>query len=148
MLTDIRQAWRSLAAAPALTATAVLTLALGIGATTATYSVVDAVLLRPLPYAEPDRLVYLWEQSKGYANDAAQSSIHDVAEWRRDARSFSRISAYRYWLFNLAGGPQAEGLLGAYVTDDAFNTLGAQPALGRAFLPGEDRPGAGHVAII
>jgi predicted permease len=148
MLSDLRQAYRALRAAPGLTAVAVLTLALGIGVTTATYTVIDAVLLRPLPYAAPERLVYLWEQGKTFENTNAQSSLHDVTEWRRDARTLSHVSAYRYWLFNLAGAPQAEAVLGAHVTADAFATLGARPALGRTFLPGEDRPGAPRVAVL
>ncbi|AHG87817.1 permease [Gemmatirosa kalamazoonensis] len=148
MFSDLRQAYRSLIAAKGLAFVAILTLALGIGVTTATYTVIDAVLLRPLPYEAPDRLVYLWEQGKTFENVNAQSSLHDVTEWRRDARTLSHVSAYRYWLFNLAGAPQAEAVLGAHVTADAFATLGARPALGRRFVAGEDRPGAPRVAVL
>jgi putative ABC transport system permease protein len=148
VLADLRSAVRQLRRARGVTAVAVLTLALGVGAATALFTAVDAVLLRPLPYRDPDRLAFVREVGRGSAPGDVQSSLRSVSEWRERTRAFGALAAYRYWLFNLAGAPQAEALLGAYVTDNAFATLGVPPALGRTFRPGEDRPGANRVAVL
>jgi putative ABC transport system permease protein len=148
VLADLRSAVRQLRRARGFTAVAVLTLALGVGAATALLTAVDAVLLRPLPYRDPDRLAFVREYGTGGAPGDVQSSLRSVSEWRGRTRAFGALAAYRYWLFNLAGAPQAEALLGAYVTDNAFATLGVPPALGRTFRPGDDRPGANRVAVL
>jgi predicted permease len=148
MFADLRHACRHLGRAPGFSAVAALTLALGVGAATALFTAVDAALLRPLPYAAADQLTFVRERGSGTAPEDVQSSLRSVAEWRARARAFRSIAAYRYNLFNLAGAPQAEALLGAAVTDDAFATLGVPAALGRTFSPGEDRPGAPRVVVL
>ncbi|HEX8675113.1 MAG TPA: ABC transporter permease [Longimicrobium sp.] len=146
---DLRFAARSLRRAPGFALAAVLTLGLGIGASTAIFSVVDAVLLRPLPYPQASRLIHLWEFGKDEMSaSGSQASLANIDDWRRTAKTLDRIAAYRYWLFNVTGGPAPEALLGAYVSADFFPTLGVQPALGRTFLASEDRPGEGKAVVI
>lgn len=149
MLADLRSAVRQLRRARGFTALVVLTLALGVGATAALFAAVDAVLLRPLPYRAPDRLAFVheYDQKRG-PEGSDQSSLRSVSDWRAQTHAFQGIAAYRYWLFNLAGAPQAEAVLGAFVTDNAFAILGVPAALGRTFRSGEDRPGGARVVVL
>jgi putative ABC transport system permease protein len=125
----------------------VLTLGLGIGATTAMFTVVNAVLLRPLPYPEPDRLVYIatnWRNT----GDSDFSYTTDYAVWKNHNRSLSRIAGYMTFQANFTGGGEAERITGGYATMSLFPLLGVQPMMGRTFLPEEDRPGGPPVAIL
>jgi predicted permease len=126
---------------------AILTLALGIGATTAIFSVVQTVVLAPLPYNEPDRLVLLL-----LYNQRLKSPIYlsysDFRDWRRNSRSFARIAAFTPQQFDLTSPGTPEHLSGQLVTWDLFRTLGVKPAFGREFTSAEDVYGGGHVAII
>ena len=109
MLSDFRLAARTLSRSRTFLVGALATLAIGVGATTAVFSVVDAVLVRPLPYPDPDRLVNLWEYDPGQPMPPyIQASLADVVDWRARARSFEGLAAYRYTLFNLTGGGRAE----------------------------------------
>jgi predicted permease len=147
---DFRYAWRSLQRAPGFAVVAVLTLALGIGANTAMFSVINAVLLRPLPFPSPDRLVAVGSVdlrgavARGSSNSA---SWPDFFDWRSSARAFEQLSAYRETGFTLTGGGRSLHVPGAVVSSDVFATLGVRPALGRAFRPEDEQAGA-DVAVI
>jgi putative ABC transport system permease protein len=143
LLHDLRYGWRVLARNPGFTAVAVLTLALGIGATTAIFTVVYAVLLRPLPYPEPDRLVYIAGDAWGIF-----SRGREFLAWKGRSQTLSQIAAYIQFDANLTGGGEAERVTSGTASPSFFQLLGVQPALGRLFLPEEDRVGASPVAVI
>ena len=145
---DCRYGARTLGRSPGFTLVAVLTLALGIGATTAIFSVMNAVLLRPLPYPEADRLVYVGQQ---YRSGLAGSGEPKFLFWREQSRSFEALACYSGFGGaggNLAGGTEAEYVRGVRVSEDFFRALGVYPALGRAFSREEDMPGGARVAIL
>jgi putative ABC transport system permease protein len=134
---DVRYGLRMLAKNPGFTAVAILTLALGIGANTAIFSVVNVVLLRPLPFGEPDRLVSVVSMRRGNVPDNA--SYPDFADWRAQNHVFSEMAAYTTDNFTLTGQGEALHIQGADVSADLFSLLGVKPILGRAFLPNEDK---------
>src|SRR5262245_10039248 len=129
------------------TAVAVITLALGIGATTAIFSVVDGVLLRPLNYPEPERLVALRESNRLKQPDA-QIAPGNFVEWQRQNTVLSDLAAYRNVSYNLTGDGDPERLLAGRVSTGLFKMFGVQPLLGRDFLAEEDQPGREKVVII
>jgi predicted permease len=139
---DVRFAARTLLRSPGFTTAAVLALALGIGATTAIFSVVDAVLLRPLPYAEPDRLAVIFNGTSSAVSPA------NFLDWRRQSSRLGSMGAAESWGPNLAGGDRAEQLRGVRVTAGLIPLLGVKPALGRLFTPDEERPGQEHVVVL
>jgi putative ABC transport system permease protein len=146
-MNDLRFALRQLRKSPGFTVTAVLTLALGIGANTAIFSVVNAVLLRPLPYPQPERIVYLNEVSGGTNTSIA---LPDYVDWRKDSKSFEHLAISRLESRNLSGiaGREPERVSVAYVTANFFDVIGLRPQLGRTFTEDEDKPGAPSLAII
>lgn len=159
LVSDARLAVRHLRRTPGFTVAALLILALGIGANTAIFSVVDAVMLRPLPYAEPDRLVAVWEvmseslSAPGVAPQPAPEqriavAPANLADYAARVRSLTSVAAYTPVGANLTGAGPAERLLGEHVTANYFSTLGVSPALGRAFSPDENTAGRDRVAII
>jgi putative ABC transport system permease protein len=135
LLQDLRFAFRTLRARPAFTVVAVLTLALGIGATTAIFSVVNAVLLRPLPWPEADRLVLVW----GTRGSAKQNGVVylDYLDWQKMSRSFDALAVMRGQSVSLTGGDQPERVTGSFVTSNFLSLLGATPEQGRFFTPKE-----------
>jgi putative ABC transport system permease protein len=145
---DLIYAVRGLRKKPLFTLATVLTLALGIGANSAIFSVVNAVLLRPLPYPSPDRLMMLWTHNPRQGFDKDVSAYPNFDDWRRQSRSFAGMSAYTGGDFTLtqAGDPAQIG--GAIVTPGFFETLGVSPALGRAFGVHEGTAGGSRVAIL
>jgi predicted permease len=143
---DLRYTARTLARARGFALTAMVIVALGIGATTAAFSVADFVLLRPLPFPEANRLVMIWQRQPGYGRMELAPITFD--DWRREARSFERSGAYTPVSANLASTGEPSRVSGAWVTADLLPTLGVQPALGRLFRDGEDREGAPPVLII
>jgi putative ABC transport system permease protein len=147
---DLRYAMRSLLRRPGFTAVAVITLALGIGANTAIFSVVHAVLLEPLPYAESDRLVALRQSNvtSNIAQPDAQLSPGNFLEWQRQSTTLSSLAAYRTVSYNLTGDGNPERLLSGRVSLDLFKLLGVQPIWGRYFLAEEDQAGREKVVII
>jgi putative ABC transport system permease protein len=146
---DVRFACRLFVRTPLLTTAIAATLALGIGAASAIFGLVNAVVLRPLPYAEPDRLVQMYASGPGLnPSEADWVSFPNFRDWQRLADVVDGMAAYRYELFTLAGGQGPESMVGLEVTDRLFSVLGVQPALGRTFAPGEDTPGRRHVVII
>ena len=145
---DFGYGLRSLAQRPAFTIVAVLTLALGIGATTAIFSVVDGVLLRPLPFPEPGRLTVLWESNQQRNAPAMHLAPANFADWRARARSFSAMGAWREQSYTLEGRGVPEQVHGAGMSHDIFDVLRVQPLMGRVFTAEHDRPGAAPVALI
>jgi putative ABC transport system permease protein len=143
---DLRYAWRTLRQAPGFTAVAVVTLGLGIGANTAVFSVLDAVLLRPLPFPHPERLMTLWERERG--GGPMNTSYANFLDWQSRSRAFDGIAVLSYWTPSMAGSGAPERLEGLRVSRDFFRTLGVRPALGRDFLAAEDERGKHHVAIV
>jgi len=146
MLADVRYAIRMLAKSPAFTFIAVLTLALAIGANTAIFSVVNAVLLRPLPYPNADQLIRVFGTQPTL--DEAPTSPANFLEWRNENQVFSRIATWNGQGFNLTGTDKPERVIGARVSSDIFQLLGVQPLLGRDFTADEDRDGADRVVIL
>ncbi|HEY6803033.1 MAG TPA: ABC transporter permease [Pyrinomonadaceae bacterium] len=146
MKQDLKYAFRILLKSPAVTAVAVLTLALGIGANTAIFSVLNAVVLRPLPYAEPDRLVTLWETVAG--NDKRSVAPGNFTDWREQNRSFSDLAATFYGNFNLTGNGEPERVNGSTVTSNLMSTLGVSAQLGRTFQPDDDEHQDRKVTIL
>ena len=146
LLKDIRYALRSLARNPGFTSIAVLALALGIGANSAIFSVVSGVLLKPLPYHDPARLVQLTERSPEF--NTMSVAYPNFKDWREQNRCFSAMAAIRWEDYDVTGSGQAEHLRGRMVSAEFFRVLGIHPALGRDFDAGEDRPGTTPVAII
>lgn len=146
LVRDIRYGFRSLLKTPGSTFLTLVILALGIGANTATFSVVNAVLLRPLPYEKPEQLVRLSEQNPQLTPTAV--SYPNFLDWREQNRVFSQMAAFKYLSFTVTGEGIPEQLDGQVVSSDFFSTLGIQPIAGRTFLPAEDKPGSPAVAII
>ena len=148
MLQDFRYALRVLAKDFGFSAVAVLTLALGIGANTAIFTVVNVVLLRPLPYPESDRLLFLYNTNLKRASGRGPFSLMRLDQLRSESRSFSNLAGFCNETFNLTGVEQPEQLQAARVSANFLQTLGVHPVLGRDFLPEEDREGAKPVVML
>jgi len=146
LLSDLRYGLRSLLRARGFVTTAVVTLALGIGSATAVFSVVDAVLLRPLPFADPNRI--MWMTEVGDAGEPMSVAWPDFLDWQSRATSFTSLSAVQPTRFNFTSEGEPERLLGRRVTASFFSVLGVRPAAGRMFTEAEDRPGAPRVVLI
>src|SRR5258708_9279283 len=144
---DLRYAIRVLAKSPGFTVVAVLTLALGIGANTAIFTVVYGVLLRPLPFPESDRIVQLAE-SYQTLSDEMSVSAKQLASLQEYRKLFEHIAGDTDVVFNLAAGNEAEHVRGVPASAEYFQVLGVHPALGRDFLPQEDRGGGQRVAVL
>jgi len=148
LLQDIRYGWRVLARNPGFTAIGVVTLAIGIGASTAIFSVVDTVLLRPLPYRQPDQLVVVSETLPGMSADEIGVSAGEYQDYRDRNRSFSQVAAYESAGFNLTGAGQPLRINAASLSASAFPLLGVSPELGRSFTQEEERYGSGNVVVL
>jgi len=146
LVSDLRYALRSLRKSPGFAALAIATLALGIGANTAIFSVVDAVVLRSLPYRDPQRLVMLWERRP--KSDHVVASYPDFRDWRDRSRSFDAAAAYSAWTFNLTGDGPPERIDSAVVSASFFDVLGVAPRPGRGFLPEEETRGRDDVVVL
>lgn len=145
---DLRYALRMLVKKPGFTVVAVWTLALGIGANSAIFSVVNAVLLQPLPYKNADRLMAVWATTRALGENQNKASDRSFVAWRDHNQVFDDITAYTQWSFTLTGGGDPEKLDGAMVTAGFFSTLGAEPMLGRILVSGEDQPGRENVVVL
>jgi predicted permease len=145
---DLRYSLRTLRKSPGFTAAAVGILALGIGANTALFSVVDAVLLRPLPFPEPERIMRLEEAPPPPAESLRAASPADYFDWRAQSHSFAALAAYRGGSLTWTGGQEPEALTAATVMGDFFSVLAIRPILGRVFAPGEEEPGHDDVVIL
>ena len=150
LMSDIRFAVRGLSKAKLFTLVSLASLALGIGACVTIFSVVDAIVLRPLPYVEPDRLVDLHETSatKLCGGCGVGTSYPGFLDWQSQARSFSRMGAYIERPFAVSGTEAAERVPGALISADVFPLLGTGPVLGRGFTADDDRVGAAPVVLL
>ncbi len=142
VLQDVRYGMRTLARTPGFTAAAVLALALGIGASTAIFSVVDAVLLRPLPYRDPDSLAVVLHRGR---NPVSAPNFRD---WQKESRSFQAMGAAQGWQPNLIGGERPERVEAVRMTSEILPFLGVRPLLGRVFASGEQEPGKEHEVVL
>jgi putative ABC transport system permease protein len=143
---DLTYAFRSIRKAPAFAAVVIITLALGIGANTAIFTVVDAVMLRPYAFADTDRIMMLSERTRAGASMAVAWPTYQ--DWRAQNQTFERMGIYRSTSVNITGGDHPERLAAAMVAADVFTILGIQPIMGRTFLPAEDQPSAAAVTVI
>ena len=146
---DIRFAARMMAKTRGVTSVALITLALGIGANTAVYSVIDAILLRPLPYSDPERLVMVFQDLRARGGPATEwTGPANQADWKTATDAFAGVTTVRAWAATLAAGDTPEALTGEQTTFEYFDVLGIQPALGRTFQPSDDTRGARRVVIL
>src|SRR4051812_5012762 len=147
LIQDLRYAMRVLVKNPAFTIIAVIALALGIGANSAIFSVVDAVLLRPLPFKHPEQLVMLWENAAHQGFPKNTPSPANFLDWQKQAQSFTGMAAMAERSFNLTGVGEPERLDGRRVSANLFELLGVPAMLGRTFVPEDDKPGS-HVVLL
>ena len=147
---DLRIAVRGLRRTPGFTIVALLTLGLGIGANSAVFSVLDSVVLRPLPYPEPDRLVQLWadHRVRSGRNSPEWLTPPDFVDWRDQNKTFASMASYQNWGPILTGSGEPEALAGLAVSGDFFRVLGIRPALGRTITATDDDPGAEPVVVL
>src|SRR5579872_5488865 len=151
LFSDLRLGLRILLRNPGFSATAILLLALGIGANTAIFSVVNAVLLRPLPYQDPSRIMQIWHvpPAKSFPGLSLFSvSPANYLDWQAQNHSFEELAAYGGTRFNVGGKERPESITAATVAPGFFSILRVQPLLGRTFTPDDDRPGQGHVVVL
>src|SRR5882762_11522417 len=146
LMQDLRFGVRVITKSPGFTAVAILTLALGIGANTALFSVVNGVLLNPLPYPEPEQLVTLHESKPNF--DSGSISFPNFRDWRKDNRTFSMMGISRSYSYSLTGRGEAEQLGAEFISSDYLTLLGVKPVIGRLFLEGEDEIGASPIVLI
>src|SRR5256885_16535368 len=146
MFSDLRYALRQLLKSPGFTFVAIATLALGIGANTAVFSVVDAVLLRALPYHNVERLIQLWTTTPNGSRDAV--SISEFEELRDQMRSVEDLAAFQSQSVNLTGGERPDRIRGAFVSANFFDAFHLAPIAGRVLAKGEDQPGAAKIAVV
>ena len=148
LLGDIRYALRNLLRRPGFTLIAVVTLALGIGANTAIFSAINALLLKPLPFPELDRVVAIWDKlpSRGVMHN--EVTVANYLDWQSQTQSFEQLALYRWWNANLTGIDPPERIQGFLVTANYLDALGMKPIMGRNFFAEENQPGKDAVAII
>ena len=145
---DIRYAVRSLLKRPGFTLIAVVTLALGIGANTAIFSAINALLLKPLPFPELDRVVAIWDKQPSHGILHNEVALANYLDWQAQNKSFEQLAFYRWWNANLTGGDSPERAQGFLVSANFLDALGVHPIMGRNFSPEENQPGKDAVAII
>jgi putative ABC transport system permease protein len=148
LLQDLRYALRVMRKNPGFTAAAVMTLALGIGINTAMFSILNQVLLRPLPFPAPEQLVQIWETNSARGALQGPVSPYNLVDWRSQSHTLDQIAAYDYTSFALTGRPVPERMGGVRVTANFFDAIKVSPFMGRAFLPQEDEPGKAGVVIV
>ena len=148
MLHDIRYAARTLTRTPGFTAIAILSIALGIGGTSAVFSLFRAVFLNPLPFPDADRIVTFTERRANDGRAALPISGHEYAAWKSESKAFERIAMYRAERVNLTGGGEPETIGVLQVSSDFFPALALRPTLGRTFVDGEDKAGSNSVVIL
>jgi hypothetical protein len=143
LFSDFRYAVRNLIKRPGFTAIAVVTLAVGIGANSAIFSAINALLLKPLPIPNQDRVVAIWDKnpSRGVKHD--EVTFPNYFDWRAQNRSFDHLALERWWSTNLTGGDTPERIQGFLVTTNFFDVVGVKPVKGRNFIEGENEPGKG-----
>ncbi|HSS19134.1 MAG TPA: ABC transporter permease [Pyrinomonadaceae bacterium] len=145
---DVRYGVRSLLKRPAFTVVAIITLALGIGANTAIFSTVNALLLKPLPFPDQDRIVALWENVPSRGVERNECAVANYLDWKAQSKSFEQLGIYSWWSTNLTGAETPERVQGFQVTANFFDIVGVRPVLGRNFAPDENEPGKDRVALL
>ena len=145
---DLRFGLRLARRQPAFTAVVTITLALGIGATTAMFTIVDTVVLRPFPFPDPDRLFIIWETNHERDINRFSASAANFVDWSEGTAALAELGAFEMRNDNRTDGAQAEQVNGAVASYGFFRALGIQPAVGRFFLPDEDRPGNRGVVVL
>ena len=145
---DVRYGWRMLLKKPGFTIVAALALALGIGANSAIFSIINATLLKPLPFDDLDRIVAVWEKAAGPSYERNEASVANYLDWREQSNSFENLAIYMLWSANLSGIDTPERVRGYQVSPNLLDALGVKVALGRNFLPDEDQPGKDNVVIL
>ena len=148
LLRDLKFSVRSLLKRPALTIIAIVTLAIGIGANSAVFSVVNALLLKPLPFPDPDRIVALWDKVPSRGVERNEVTVANYLDWRAQNRTFEQLGIYRWWSTNLTGANSPERVQGFQVTPNFLDIVGVKPLLGRGFSGEEDQPGKDAVALL
>ncbi|MDQ2871380.1 MAG: ABC transporter permease [Acidobacteriota bacterium] len=151
LIQDLRHGLRLLARSPAFTIAAVIVLALGIGANTAIFSIVNGVLLQPLPFKDPDRLVWVWHVPPAHAFPGQKTfsvSVANFLDWEKQNHVFEKMGSAEYGSLNLSGSGDPEAVTAARISPDYFSALGSRPALGRTFLPEENAPGAARSVVL
>src|SRR5262245_8798380 len=148
LLQDIRYGIRTSLKNPGFTIVAIITLALGIGANTAIFSVVNAVLLRPLPFPEPDRVVNVNTTNLARGFTDFGTSLPDYRAWRDRNHTFKQLAAFNTGSFNISGTTEPERVRGTQVSSNIFDLLGVGPARGRSFTPDEEIFGKNHVVLV
>ena len=146
--TDIQYALRSLSKRPTFTLIAVITLALGIGANTAIFSAINALLLKPLPFPELDRVVAIWDKVPSRGVTRNEVTVANYLDWQSQSQSFDQLALHRWWSANLTGIDSPERIQGFLITANFFDALGMKPIMGRNFSAEENQPGKDAVAII
>ena len=148
MLNDIRIALRSLPRMPGFSVAFILTLGLGIGANTAIFSVINGVLLRPLPYPDADRIMHLRQAQTAAGIDNTSFSFPEVADYRAQSKTLDQFVEFGDWTFNVLGHGEPHRATGGLVTANFFPMLGARPRLGRLLVPSDEGRGAPPVAVL
>ena len=141
LLSDIRYAVRNLLKRPGFTAIAVITLALGIGANSAIFSTINALLLKPLPIADQDRVVAIWDKAPSRGVEHNEVAFANYLDWRAQNHSFDQLALERWWSTNFTGGDTPERIQGFLVTANFLDVVGVKPIKGRNFLEEENQPG-------
>lgn len=135
---DIRYGVRKLVKSPGFTVVALIAIMLGVGTNTAIFSIVNTVLLRPLPYKNPDQLMTVWSTAPGTGQAQMRTALPTINDWREQTKSFDGMAAYAFNLYNVTGIDEPEQAVGAQVSEDFFNVVGMPPAIGRTFSPQEN----------
>src|ERR1044071_3334618 len=148
LIQDIRYGSRMLRKSPMVTLVAVVSLALGISANTVIFSVVNAILLKSLPFHEPERIVLVWGNLPAEGKDRTQVSATDVDDWRQQNAVFEDVATYAGWSATLLGNGEPEIIYGIQVGDGYFSIMKATPLLGRTFLPEEQEDGKDFVVVL
>ena len=148
LLRDLRFSAGSLLKRPTLTIISVITLAIGIGANSAIFSVVNALLIKPLPFPELDHIVAIWEKQPSQGMERNEVALANYLDWRSQNKSFEQIGLYRWWSTNLTGIEPPERVQGFLVSANFFDVVGMKPTIGRGFTADEDQSGKNAVAIL
>jgi putative ABC transport system permease protein len=148
LIRDLHYAFRTIRNNPGFSAVALIALALGIGANTAIFSVINALILRQPPFKDAARIVYLWETSPTIGLDRGIVSPSNFVDWREQSTTFEQISAWRTWFYRLAGDGEPEQVWGVRTSANFFDLLGVEASHGRTFLSDEELPGMDHVVVL
>src|SRR5215510_11284786 len=148
LIKDISYGFRGLLKRPGFTAIAVVTLALGIGANTAIFSTVHALLFNPLPFPQQDRIVAIWDKNPSRGVERNEVAMANYLDWKAQSQSFEHLALERWWSTNLTAGDSPERVQGFQVTANFLDVLGVKPIKGRNFVEEENQPGKDAVAVI